>query len=89
MHAEIVDEEPREGEGVQIGETGAAQEHDDVPFGHEHHLALEVEAAVLLLAHQGPARAAVLSLLAALALREVRMPNMFFLWSFEKMYIWY
>ena len=47
MHAEIIDEQAREGESVQIWEGWRAQEHDDVPLGHEHHLALQVEAAVL------------------------------------------
>ena len=71
MHRQVVDEQPREGQVVEVVEGGRAEEHDDVPLGHEHHLALEVEARVALLAQEaGPAQVAVASIVLVHVIRE-------------------
>ena len=34
---------------IDVAQRGAAEKHDDVPLGHEHHLTLEMQRLVFLL----------------------------------------
>ena len=41
MHGEVIDEKSGLCHVVEVCQRGRAEEHDDVPLSHEHHLALE------------------------------------------------